>query len=333
MKKKIALVTGGAGFIGSHLVDLLLKKNFRVIVVDNLSGGHKKNFYDHLKNKNFKFINKDINNLKKEDLKIKKLDFTFHFAGKGDIVPSIVYPKEYFLTNLMGTINILEIAKNLKVRKFLYAASSSCYGLAKTPTKESHKLNPLYPYALSKLMGENAALHWGELYNLPVISIRIFNAYGPRVKTTGAYGAVFGVFFKQKLSNKPFTLVGDGSQKRDFLHVTDVANAFYLAAIKKSKNKIFNLGAGKPKSIKQLINILGGSYIKIPKRPGEPHYTWANIDRIKRELKWKPKIDFDSGVKEMIKDISYWRNAPLWNVKKIKVATKEWFKYMKNYSK
>ena len=268
MKNKIALVTGGAGFIGSHLVDLLLDKKFKVIVIDNLSGGHKKNIKHHLKNKNFKFINADICNIKIQDLKLKKIDFTFHFAGKGDIVPSIVYPKEYFFTNVMGTINVLEISKKLKVKKFLYAASSSCYGIAKTPTKETDKLNPLYPYALSKLMGEDIVMHWNKLYKIPVISIRIFNAYGPRVKTTGAYGAVFGVFFKQMLSKKPFTLVGDGTQKRDFLHVRDVANAFYLASQNKSKFNIFNLGAGKPQSIKSIIKILCVKYIKIQKRPG-----------------------------------------------------------------
>ena len=332
MKKKTALVTGGAGFIGSHVVDLLLEKKYKVIVVDNLSGGHKKNLKNHLKNNDFKFLNKDICNLKTQDLNLKKIDFTFHFAGKGDIVPSIVYPKEYFSTNLMGTINMLEISKKLKVKKFLYAASSSCYGIARTPTKETDKIDPLYPYALSKLMGEDAVMHWSKLYNIPAISIRIFNAYGPRVKTTGAYGAVFGVFFRQKLSKKPYTLVGDGSQKRDFLHVRDVAKAFYIGAIKKTKLKVFNLGAGKPQSIKSLIKILGGNYIKIPKRPGEPHKTWANISRIKKELKWKPEISFTEGVQEMVKNISYWKNAPLWNVKKIKSATKDWFKYMKKYS-
>ena len=241
MKKKLALVTGGAGFIGSHLVDLLLKKNFRVIVVDNLSGGHKKNFYSHHKNKNFKFINKDINNLKKEDLKIKKLDFTFHFAGKGDIVPSIVYPKEYFFTNLMGTINILEISKKLKVKKFLYAASSSCYGLAKTPTDETHHINTEYPYALSKYLGEQTALHWHKVYKLPVNSIRIFNAYGPRVRTTGAYGAVIGVFFKQRIEKKPLTIVGNGKQTRDFIHVSDVVRAFYLLNCFELKMNCFEL--------------------------------------------------------------------------------------------
>ena len=194
LNKKIAIVTGGAGFIGSHMVDLLIKKKFKVIVIDDLSGGHIKNLVDHKKNKNFKLIKKDINQLVLKDLKISKADYIYHFAGKGDIVPSIENPEKYINTNVFGTLKILQIARNLKVKKFIYAASSSCYGLAKVPTKENHKLEPKYPYAISKLIGEQLSLHWNIVYKLPVISIRIFNAYGPRVKTTGAYGAVFGVF-------------------------------------------------------------------------------------------------------------------------------------------
>ena len=325
---KTAIVTGGAGFIGSHVVDLLLKKNFKVFVIDNLSGGRISNISHHMKNKNFSLIKKDICDSSIQNLNLKKINFIFHFAGKGDIVPSIENPTLYFNTNVNGTLNILELARKLKIKKFIYAASSSCYGLASTPTKEDHPLDPKYPYALSKLMGEQISMHWSKLYKLPIISVRIFNAYGPRVKTTGAYGAVFGVFFKQKFSGKPFTLVGNGKQKRDFLFVTDVANAFYKCAISPKKNKIYNLGAGNPQTILKLINILKGKIIKIPKRPGEPDCTWANIDKIKKEIKWKPKVSFDAGVNLMLKDISKWKDAPLWDPKKIKKATKIWFKYL-----
>jgi UDP-glucose 4-epimerase len=325
---KTAIVTGGAGFIGSHVVDLLLKKNFKVFVIDNLSGGRLSNISHHKKNKNFFLIKKDICDSSIQNLNLKKINFIFHFAGKGDIVPSIENPSLYFNTNVNGTLNILELARKLKIKKFIYAASSSCYGLASTPTKEDHPLDPKYPYALSKLMGEQISMHWSKLYKLPIISVRIFNAYGPRVKTTGAYGAVFGVFFKQKLSGKPFTLVGNGKQKRDFLFVTDVANAFYKCAISPKKNEIYNLGAGSPQTILKLINILKGKIIKIPKRPGEPDCTWANIHKIKKEIKWKPKVSFDRGVNLMLKDISKWKDAPLWDPKKIKKATKIWFKYL-----
>ena len=249
-------------------------------------------------------------------------------AGKGDIVPSIIKPKEYIKNNVIGTLNVLEIAKFYHVKKVLYAASSSCYGLARTPTKENHKIDPKYPYALSKRMGEELLFHWADVYGIKVLSLRIFNAYGPRVRTTGAYGAVFGVFLKQKLENQAFTLVGNGSQKRDFIYVTDVAQAFYKAAISNLSNITFNLASGKPKSIMQLIKLLGGNYVKIPKRPGEPNITHANINKIRKILKWSPKINFDQGVKNMLNNITDWKNAPLWNEKKIYKATRVWFKYL-----
>ena len=327
--KKIAVVTGGAGFIGSHMVDLLLKKNFIVNVIDDLSGGRLQNIKKNLNNTYFSFKKIDINKLKTNHKFFNKCDYIFHFAGKGDIVPSIENPLSYMNTNVMGTVKVLEAARKAKVKKFVYAASSSCYGLAKTPTSEIHKINPLYPYAMSKYQGEKLCFHWSKLYNLPVNSLRIFNAYGPRVRTTGAYGAVFGVFFKQKLENKPFTVVGNGNQKRDFVFVTDVVNAFYKAATNKVSGQIFNLGSGKPKSVNELVKILGGKKIYIPKRPGEPNITHADTRKIKKTLKWSPKISFKDGVTEMLKDINNWKSAPLWNSISIKRATKSWFYFMK----
>jgi len=326
---KIAVVTGGAGFIGSHLVDLLLKKGFEVRVVDNFSGGHIKNLKHHKDNKNLKIKKIDILKINFKDKVFKNSKYIFHFAGIGDIVPSIENPFDYMNTNVMGTINILEAARHNKVKKFVYAASSSCYGLADTPTKENHSINPEYPYALSKYMGEQSSFHWNKVYGLPVVSIRIFNAYGKRVRTTGAYGAVFGVFFKQKISNKPFTVVGNGDQKRDFIYVTDVAQAFYKAATSSHKNEIFNLGEGKPKSINSLIDLMGGGkVVNLPVRPGEPNITLANISKIKKYLKWSPKVPFEKGVKLMLDSIESWKDAPLWDKKSIKKATRVWFKYM-----
>ena len=328
-KKKIAVVTGGAGFIGSHMVDLLLKKNFRVNVIDNLSGGRLENLKHHLNNRNFNFEKLDICKLKSNHKFFKLCDYVFHFAGKGDIVPSIDRPIEYLDANIMGTAKVLEASKKGSIKKFVYSASSSCYGIAKTPTSEKDLINPLYPYAMSKYLGEKLCFHWNKLYKLPVNSIRIFNAYGPRVKTTGAYGAVFGVFFKQKLEKKPFTIVGNGNQKRDFVFVTDVVNAFYKAATNKISGQIFNLGSGKPKSVNELVKILGGKKTHIPKRPGEPNITHADTRKIKKILKWSPKISFKEGVNEMLKDINNWKSAPLWNSISIKRATKSWFYFMK----
>ena len=327
-KKKTALVTGGAGFIGSHMVDLLIKENYIVRVIDNLSGGRLNNLKKHKNTKNLIFANKDILDIKKDDKIFKGVEYVFHFAGSGDIVPSIENPKHYIDTNVVGTTNVLEASKNAKVKKFIYAASSSCYGLAQTPTDEKHVISTEYPYALTKYMGELATMHWSKIYKLPAISIRIFNAYGPRVRTTGLYGAVFGVFLKQKLANKPLTVVGDGKQTRDFLYVTDVVKAFFLAAKSKKKNEIYNLGASKPQSINSLAKIVGGKIIYIPKRPSEPDCTWASIKKIQRDLKWKPTVSFEYGVKEMLKNIQNWNKAPLWDKKSIKIATKTWFKYL-----
>ena len=331
-KKKVAVVTGGAGFIGSHMVDLLLKKNFYVNVIDDLSGGNLNNIRHHIKNKKFKFLKMDLCKLNANHKFFKGCNYIFHFAGKGDIVPSIENPVKYLDANIIATARVLEAARKASVKKFVYSASSSCYGIAKSPTSENEAISPLYPYAMSKYMGEKLCLHWHKLYNLPVNSIRIFNAYGPRVKTTGAYGAVFGVFFKQKLENKAFTVVGKGDQKRDFVYVSDVVDAFFKCSQSKFSGEIFNLGTGEPKSINYLVKILGGKKTYLPKRPGEPHITCANPKKIKKMLKWKPKVKFESGVKLMMLEINKWKSAPLWTQSSIKKATSSWFNYMKNVS-
>jgi UDP-glucose 4-epimerase len=243
-------------------------------------------------------------------------------------VPSIENPIEYMSTNVQGTIRMLECARFAGVAKFIYASSSSCYGLATTPTSEDHKIDTRYPYALSKYQGEQAAFHWHQVYQVPVNAIRIFNAYGTRSRTSGAYGAVFGVFLKQKIAGKPFTVVGDGKQTRDFLYVTDVAKAFLAAAETEYVGRFYNLGAGKPQSVNRLVELLGGKVVFIPKRPGEPDCTWANISRITSELKWQPEISFEEGVKAILSNIDYWKNAPLWEPGTIEKATKTWFKYL-----
>lgn len=328
MKKPIALVTGGAGFIGSHTVDLLLKKNYSVRVIDDFSGGHKNNLIKHDLNRDLKIFTQDITRLSHDSAIFKDVSYVFHFAGIGDIVPSIENPVKYFEVNVQGTIKVLECARHAKVKKFLYASSSSCYGAAETPTSERHLINPQYPYALSKYQGEQAAMHWAQVYGLPVISIRIFNAYGTRVRTTGAYGAVFGVFLKQKLEGKKFTVVGDGSQRRDFIYVTDVACAFYKASKSKKNKKVYNLGGGSPKSIKYLVELLKGKVEYLPSRPGEPEVTWADISKIQNDLSWSPKISFEDGVTMMVDNINDWATAPLWDQKTIANATKSWFKYL-----
>jgi UDP-glucose 4-epimerase len=326
--KPIAIVTGGAGFIGSHMVDVLVEQGYAVRVIDNMLGGREENLIDHRSNPDVVLEQRDIRSYAPDDVLFKNAKYVIHFAGIGDIVPSIERPMEYMSANVQGTVHMLECARFAGVQKFVYAASSSCYGLAKTPTCEDHLIDPLYPYALSKFQGEQAAFHWHLVYKLPINSIRIFNAYGTRSRTSGAYGAVFGVFLKQKLAGKPFTVVGDGSQSRDFLYVSDVARAFLAAAETPKTGRIYNLGAGNPQTVNRLVQLLGGDVVYIPKRPGEPDCTHADITRISTELGWKPQLSFEEGVARIVSNIDYWRTAPLWDSDSIAKATKTWFEFM-----
>jgi UDP-glucose 4-epimerase len=324
-----AVVTGGAGFIGSHMVDLLVDRGYSVVVVDNLATGRAENLAQHRHEPRVEFHEIDMCAVPPDSRLFKGVDHVFHFGGIGDIVPSIERPLDYMRANVNGTLAMLEASRHAGVRKFVYAASSSCYGLAtELPTTEQAPIRPEYPYALSKYLGESAALHWASVYRLPVISIRMFNVYGPRVRTTGAYGAVFGVFLAQKLHGKPFTVVGDGTQRRDFVFVTDVARAYLMAARSVETSQVFNLGAGDPQPINRLIELMGGDVVHVPKRPGEPDCTWADVGKIQRALGWKPEVSFPQGVRAMLGQIEEWRAAPLWTPEKIEAATRTWFEHL-----
>jgi UDP-glucose 4-epimerase len=324
----IAVVTGGAGFIGSHMVDLLVERGFAVRVIDSLAGGRRQNLAQHAARGDFALEERDIRSYAPGDALFRGAKYVFHFAGIGDIVPSIERPGEYMSANVQGTVQVLECARHAGAAKFVYAASSSCYGIAAVPTREDHPIAPQYPYALSKYLGEVATLHWHQVYRLPANSIRIFNAYGTRSRTSGAYGAVFGVFLRQKLAGKPFTVVGDGTQRRDFLYVTDVARAFLAAAETPLSGRIWNVGAGNPQSVNRLVELLGGPRVTIPKRPGEPDCTWADIGRITHDLAWRPAVSFEEGVAKVVADIDYWRDAPLWDADSIAQATESWFRFL-----
>lgn len=324
-----AVVTGGAGFIGSHMVDRLVDEGFDVTVIDNLSNGRLQNIQHH-KGK-ITFVQADIGeyNVDLTDA-FKDVEYVFHYAALADIVPSINNPIKYHRANVDGTVNVLEAAKKSNnLKKFIYAASSSCYGIPDVyPTPESAPIKPEYPYAHTKTVAEQYVMHWGQLYNMPVVSMRFFNVYGIRHRTGGTYGAVFGVFLAQLLNNKPLTIVGDGKQTRDFTYVTDVVDACYKAAMSDITQEIFNVGSDNTYSINYLADLLGGEKHYIPKRPGEPDSTYADITKIKKVLGWRPKVSFEEGVQIMLENIEQWRDAPLWDEESIKDATKEWFAYL-----
>jgi len=324
-----ALITGGAGFIGSHLSDLLLKLGHEVVVIDNLSNGRLENITHLINNINFKFNELDIINLEEIKPVFKEIDWVFHLAGMADIVPSIENPKAYYDCNVTGTFNVLESSRAAGVKKIVYAASSSSYGIPDSyPTSESADIRPQYPYALTKYMGEEMVMHWSQTYNIPAIALRLFNVYGPRSRTTGAYGAVFGVFLSQKIHKKPFTVVGDGTQTRDFTYVTDVAKAFLKAAEATATGISLNVGSDNHYSVNRLVELLEGEVTYVPKRPGEPDCTFADTIKIHALLNWKAEVTFEEGVTEMLAHLDAWKDAPVWEPETIKQATAAWFEYL-----
>lgn len=322
----ISIITGGAGFIGSHLAEYLVKERHKVYIIDNFSNGQLRNL-KHIKNK-IKIVKADISLYQDKWSKIfLKADFVFHLAALADIVPSIEEPREYFNSNVVGTFNVLEACRQNKKIKFLYAASSSCYGVPKKyPTEENTKIDCKYPYALTKYLGEELVMHWCKIYQLKAFSVRLFNIYGTRSRTNGTYGAVFGVFLAQKLKGIPFTVVGNGNQTRDFTYVSDVIYAMIKVIKSKYYGEIFNIGSNKSISVNKIVKLLKGEKTYIPKRPGEPDKTFASTKKIKKYLNWKPKIDINMGVKQLLLNIEYWKKAPVWTPAKIKKATKTWFK-------
>ncbi|MCB1049571.1 MAG: SDR family oxidoreductase [Acidobacteria bacterium] len=323
-----ALITGAAGFIGSHLVDRCLAEDMDVIGIDNLLTGRAANLA-HIQSARFQWIEADINEPAAFQKEIKRCDFVIHLAGQADIVPSIEDPTAYFHNNVRGTLCLLEACRSANIKKFVYAASSSCYGIPDTyPTPETAAIQPQYPYALTKRMGEELVLHWHQVYDLPVLSLRLFNVYGPRARTSGTYGAVFGVFLAQKCNNQPYTVVGDGQQSRDFTFVTDVAEAFLQAALSPKTGLVLNVGSGDHYSINRLVSLLGGPVTYIPKRPGEPEITFADTRAISRELGWKPQVPFEDGVAIMLGHLTDWEQAPVWNPQKIAESTASWFRYL-----
>ena len=325
------VITGGAGFIGSHLAELLLNKGYEVLIIDNFSTGRPENLQFLKSNFSIEIVETDVNDVEKIKPFFKDAVFVFHLAALADIVPSIVNPLSYHKSNVAGTISILEVIREVcpDVKKFVYAASSSCYGIPdRYPTPETAEIRPQYPYALTKYLGELIALNWGKIYKLPTVSLRYFNVYGPRSRTSGTYGAVFGVFLAQKLAGRPFTIVGDGMQTRDFTFVSDAATAFLSAAESDYTGEVFNVGSGNTYSVNQLDKLLKGHAAYIPKRPGEPDCTFADISKIKKMLKWEPVVSFEEGVAILLKNIDYWRSAPVWTPESISEATKEWFQFL-----
>ena len=321
------IITGGAGFIGSHVVDAMVAQNAEVVVLDNFSTGREKNL-EHVQGQ-IKLIECDLAIQGDWRGHFENTDWVIHLAALADIIPSIQKPEKYFCSNVDGTFNVLQAAQANKVKRFIYIASSSCYGIPdEYLTNENAEIRPQYPYALTKYLGEELVMHWAQVYGFPALSLRFFNVYGPRSRTSGTYGAVFGVFLAQKLAGKPYTVVEDGTQTRDFTYVSDIVDSILAAADSDRTGKCYNVGSGITVSVNRLVELLGGEKVFIPKRPGEPDCTFADISRIQSELDWKPKVSIEVGVNKLLEHIDYWRKAPVWDPESIADATKDWFRYL-----
>ena len=297
-----SVITGGAGFIGSNLTDHLVRIGHKVVVLDNFVSGKKSNLSHH-KKKNVKIIKIDISKSKNLDKYFKGADYVFHLAALAEIIPSIKNPKKYFKNNVIGTLKVVEAVKKVKIKKLIYAASSSCYGTPKKlPTSEKDRIDLKNPYAVTKFIGEEIIMKYAEMFKMPNISFRFFNVYGPRLNVSGQYGAVISNFLSQTKNKKPLTIVGNGKQTRDFIHVDDLANAFIKVLKSKHSNKIYNLGSGKKTSINYIANIFNGKKKFIPIRPGEPKDSLANISKLKKDLKWRPKIPIETGITKLLRN-------------------------------
>ncbi len=291
------LVTGGAGFIGSHLVDKLIEQSHEVVIIDNLSAGKKENL-----NSKAKFHKLDIRDLKKIKPVFKDIDYAFHLAAQARVPLSVKDPVETHTNNALGTLNVLVAARDGKVKKFIYSASSSAYGDQKTlPLKEDMTTRPKSPYGLQKLIGEEYCRLFYELYGLPTVSLRYFNVYGLRNPLEGAYALVIGIFLRQKKAGEPLTIYGDGEQSRDFTSIKDVVRANILAmqSDRVGRGEVINIGAGNNHSINKIAQLIGGKTINKPSRLGEPKHTLADNSKAKKLLGWEPMVDIKDGIREL----------------------------------
>jgi UDP-glucose 4-epimerase len=296
MKKVI--VTGGAGFIGSNLVDQLISDGFEVTVIDNESSNSNNQFYWNKKAKNYIL---DICDYESIRPLFDSVDIVFHMAAEARIQPTLKNPILAAKTNFLGTCTVLQCAREAKVKRVIYSSTSSAYGLKnETPHIETMQKDCLNPYSVSKVGGEELCKLYTDLFNIETVCFRYYNVYGERQPIKGKYAPVVGIFLKQKASGQPMTIVGSGEQKRDFTHVKDVIEANILAADlnnKKIIGELFNIGTGKNYSILEIKNFIGGDFIHIPPRKGEARITLANTEKAKDLLGWTAEIELQDWIK------------------------------------
>ena len=288
----ISLVTGGAGFIGSNLVDYLLSKGHQVVCIDNESAECNDKFYWNDKAWN---INADITDYKVMRNAFTNVDYVFHLAAEARLQPAIKNPIEAVYKNCVGTTTVLQCAREAGVKRVVYSSTSSGYGNNSSPNIETQPDDCLNPYSASKVAAEKFCKMYSDLYGLETVVLRYFNVFGERSPTRGQYAPVIGIFQRQKDAGEPLTIVGDGTQRRDFIYVGDVARANELAAlmpgVKDHLGQVFNVGSGVNYSVQEIADAISDNQTYIPKRDGEMETTWSNIDKVNKVIGWKPEVD------------------------------------------
>ena len=296
----ISIVTGGAGFIGSHIVEELKRLDHMVVVIDN----------EYSDNDNFHWrkdtlnVNVDITDYKTLKKAFTGADYVFHLAAEARIGPSIENPVNALNINTIGTCNVLQCAREVGAKKVLYSSTSSGYGLNEAPNVETQPDDCLNPYSVSKIAGEKLCKMYTDLYGLNTIIFRYFNVFGERAPRKGQYAPVTGIFLRQKAAGEPLTIVGDGEQRRDYIYVKDVANANIMAAISNPDDdaygQVYNVGSGKNYSVNEIASFISDDTINIPPRIGEARNSLANIDKIQKTFAWKPEVDVETWIKEQL---------------------------------
>tara|TARA_B100000963_G_scaffold90823_1_gene78187 strand:- start:11 stop:910 length:900 start_codon:yes stop_codon:yes gene_type:complete len=295
----ISLVTGGAGFIGSHIVEQLLSIGHEVVVVDNEYSDNE-NFYwrDDTYNVNIDITDKALKNA------FTNVDYVFHLAAEARIGPAIENPVNAVNINTIGTCNVLQCARDAGVKKVIYSSTSSGYGLNPSPNDETQPDDCLNPYSVSKVAGEKICKMYTDLYGLKTVIFRYFNVFGERAPKKGQYAPVIGIFLRQKASGEKLTIVGDGEQRRDFVYVKDVANANIMAAISNADDEaygqVYNVGSGVNYSVNDIASFISNDTINIPPRIGEARDSLANINKIQKTFAWRPEVNVEQWVKEQI---------------------------------
>jgi UDP-glucose 4-epimerase len=323
--KKIALVTGGAGFLGSHLVDHLMKNDYHVRVIDNFSTGRKTNLEQWKNNPHFELLEKDILDLKEEEPFFKNVELVFHLASIDNEIDSLDNPSLYTTVNLLGTIKILECSRYQKIKKFIYTSTHKIYGSPNTPTLETDPPNPLTPYAFSKISAERAIKQWSFNFKIPINILRVADAYGPRCQyPAGYFASYFDLWIGQKIHNLPLTIIGSQDDKWDLIYCTDVANACLALANLETSKEVYNIGTSKPIVVGEIIQKISNNFKILPSLKRMPTETWLDTSNSGFKTLWSPKISFEHGIKFTMATTDDWRDSKPWSIDNIKSLVEKW---------